>query len=58
VFLSSNASAPAASVSWTEESTGLPTRAHLADFQFVLNPDGTKTLFLSTFGRSVWKASL
>jgi hypothetical protein len=53
VYVSSNSGE-----SWSDESEGLPTRAHLADFQLVLNPDGTKDLYLSTFGRSVWKASL
>jgi len=43
---------------WTDESTGLPRRAHLADVRFVVFPDGTKRFYLSTYGRSVWYADV
>jgi hypothetical protein len=43
---------------WTEESAGLPRRAHLADIRFVRFPNGTKRFYLATFGRSVWYADV
>ena len=39
---------------WSDDSSGLPRRAHLADLRFVLNNARQRFLFLSTFGRSVW----
>lgn len=40
---------------WTRDVAGLPTRPHCADMRFVLRGDGQKELFLSTFGRSLWR---
>jgi hypothetical protein len=43
---------------WTEQSTGLPRRAHLADIRFVIFPNRTKRFYVSTYGRSVWFADV
>jgi len=43
---------------WRPASQGLPTRPHCADLRFVQTPDGERALYLSTFGRSVWRASV
>jgi hypothetical protein len=41
-------------MSWTQERTGLPTRAHLADVRFVSWPTRGRKFLVSTFGRGVW----
>jgi hypothetical protein len=38
-------------------SSGLPRRPHCSDLRLVQNGDGTQ-LYLSTFGRSLWRADL
>lgn len=43
---------------WQSVSQGLPRRPHCADLRFVLQADGTRYLYLSTFGRSVWRVRL
>jgi hypothetical protein len=43
---------------WQGASQGLPRRVHGSDLRFVSAPDGTKSLYLSTFGRSLWRARL
>jgi hypothetical protein len=41
---------------WQPASSGLPARPHCCDLQFVAPPGGERVLYLSTFGRSVWRA--
>ncbi len=43
---------------WSPFSEGLPVRFHGADLRCAANPDGSVTVYLSTFGRSVWKRTL
>ncbi len=43
---------------WQSASQGLPKRSHCADLRFVIKPTGRHFLYLSTFGRSVWRAPL
>lgn len=43
---------------WTVASQGLPERPHCADLSFVIDPDGSRYLYLSTYGWSVWRAKL
>lgn len=43
---------------WQAQSGGLPTRPHCTDLRFVTEPTGARFLYLSTYGRSVWRASL
>jgi hypothetical protein len=42
---------------WRDVSSGLPRRPHCSDLRLVQNGDGTQ-LYLSTFGRSLWRADL
>ena len=42
---------------WQDMSTGLPRRGHLGHLRFISYPGGGIDLFLSTWGRSLWKAS-
>ena len=44
--------------SWQSASHGLPRRPHCADLRFVAQPDGARYVYLSTYGRSVWRAKL
>jgi hypothetical protein len=44
--------------SWTNESQGLPASPHCADLRFVVQPDNTKYLYLSTYGRSLWRSAI
>ncbi len=44
--------------SFRSASQGLPARPHCADLRFVLHPVGVRDLYLSTFGRSVFRARL
>jgi hypothetical protein len=41
--------------SWQSASQGLPARPHCSDLRFV-DVDGVRTLYLSTWGRSLWLA--
>jgi hypothetical protein len=43
---------------WAVAARGLPERPHCADLSFVINPDGRRYLYLSTYGWSVWRAAL
>jgi hypothetical protein len=43
---------------WYEASSGLPRRSHCADLRYVFTNDGQGNIYLSTFGRSVWRARL
>jgi hypothetical protein len=47
---------PDLGVTWKSVSVNLPARPHCSDLRFSLQPDGTKYLFLSTYGRSLWRA--
>ena len=40
---------------WSNQSSGLPRRPHGADIRFVLTPKNERYLYLSTYGRSVWR---
>jgi len=42
---------------WQDMSTGLPRRAHLGHLRFIRYPGGGIDLFVSTWGRSLWRAS-
>jgi hypothetical protein len=42
--------------SWKDASAGLPVRAHCADLQYVDDESGGFGLYLSTYGRSLWRA--
>jgi hypothetical protein len=43
---------------WAVASDGLPMVTHGVDLHSVVQPDGTKYLYLATFGRSLWRAVL
>ncbi len=43
---------------WQSASQGLTRRPHCADLRFVNQSDGAHFLYLSTYGRSVWRARL
>ncbi len=42
--------------SWLRASQGLPKRPHCGDLSYVEQPNGERWLYLSTFGRSFWRA--
>lgn len=44
--------------SWEVTTLGLPRRPHCADLSFVVNPDGKRYLYLSTYGWSVWRTAI
>ena len=44
--------------SWMLASKGLPRRPHCGDLRYVAQPSGRRFLYLSTYGRSVWRAVL
>lgn len=44
--------------SWMLASDGLPMVPQGLDLHFVVGPDGTKYLYLATYGRSLWRAVL
>jgi hypothetical protein len=43
---------------WQRASSGLPRRAHCGDLRFVVDILGAAKIYLGTFGRSLWVASL
>ena len=43
---------------WIDVSNGLPMRCHCGDLKFIQYPDGTRYMYLGTYGRSVWRARL
>lgn len=43
---------------WAPASDGLPRRPHCSELSFVAQPDGARFLYLSTWGRSAWRARL
>jgi hypothetical protein len=43
---------------WQQASMGLPRRPHCADLRFAFSGPERGTIFLSTYGRSLWTASL
>jgi hypothetical protein len=43
---------------WLPVSQGLPVRSHPSTLRFVQQPDGTRQLYLFTWGRSAWRARL
>jgi hypothetical protein len=43
---------------WQRASQGLPRRAHCGDLRFVADEEGGANLYLGTYGRSVWIATL
>ena len=45
-------------MSWGPASLSLPMRPHCADLRFVTQTDGISFLYLSTFGRSIFRAQL
>jgi hypothetical protein len=44
--------------SWQRASGGLPRRPHCADMRFVPDGKGHGKIYLGTYGRSVWRASI
>jgi hypothetical protein len=44
--------------SWRDASHGLPRHAHCSDLRFARGLDGGHYLYLSTYGRSVWRAPI
>ena len=60
VYLATDASVYASGdegKSWQDVSSGLPKRPHCSDLRLVQDGDGTH-LYLSTFGRSLWRGDL
>jgi hypothetical protein len=47
-----------AGANWLPVSRGLPVRCHPSTLRFVTEPNGSRRLYLFTFGRSAWKARL
>ncbi|MCU1252825.1 MAG: hypothetical protein JWQ49_5854 [Edaphobacter sp.] len=47
-----------AGANWLPVSQGLPVHCHPSTLRFVADPDGSRRLYLFTYGRSVWKARL
>jgi hypothetical protein len=43
---------------WNLTGTGLPTFAHCTDLRIATNSRGGRDLFLATYGRSVWRATI
>jgi photosystem II stability/assembly factor-like uncharacterized protein len=44
--------------SWKDFSAGLPSRPHCGDLRFVMDRDGSRHLFLGTYGQSLWHVNL
>jgi hypothetical protein len=47
-----------AGANWLPVSRGLPVHCHPSTLRFVADPDGSRRLYLFTYGRSAWKAIL
>lgn len=47
-----------AGANWLPVSRGLPVHCHPSTLRFVADPDGSRHLYLFTYGRSAWKARL
>jgi len=47
-----------AGANWLPVSRGLPVRCHPSTMRFVADTDGKRQLYLFTYGRSAWRASL
>ena len=45
-------------LSWGDASEGLPTRPHCADLRIADDGHGGRDLYLATYGRSVWRATI
>lgn len=43
---------------WSTASNGLPALDEATDLHAVLDPDGTRYLYLSSYGRSMWRTAL
>jgi hypothetical protein len=43
---------------WVDASAGLPARPHCADLRIAADGNGGLDLYLSTYGRSVWRATI
>jgi hypothetical protein len=44
--------------SWRDASVGLPVRPHCTDMRIGNDANGGSTLYLTTYGRSVWRATI
>ena len=55
VYVSRNAG-DALGDTWARASRGLPKRAHCGDISYVKQPNGERWLYMSSYGRSYWKA--
>ncbi len=44
--------------SWQQASEGLPSNPHCCDLRFIDSLEGNRSLYLSSFGRSIWRASI
>jgi hypothetical protein len=47
-----------AGANWLPVNRGLPVHCHPSTLRFVADPDGSRRLYLFTYGRSAWKATL
>ena len=45
-------------LSWSDASEGLPARPHCADLRIAADGKGGRDLYLATYGRSVWRATI
>jgi hypothetical protein len=45
-------------LSWSDASEGLPTRPHCVDLRIADDGHGGRDLYLATYGRSVWRATI
>ena len=43
---------------WKQLNDGLPRRPHCSDLRFVIDAGGSHYLYLSTWGRSIWRTRL
>jgi hypothetical protein len=41
---------------WARASSGLPKKAHCCDLAYVVQPNGERWLYMSSYGRSFWRA--
>jgi len=45
-------------MTWVDASRGLPVRPHCSDLRIAADPSGGRDLWLATYGRSVWRATI
>ena len=47
-----------AGANWLPVSQGLPARCHPSTLRFIVEPDSSRHLYLTTYGRSAWRTRL